>query len=171
MKHSRLLRYLTYLIELFVLYAVQQAPDLLPTIHNGRPVLLVPLAISIALFEPQVASMMFGVACGLFLDVGYGSGVLGPHAIVLAIVCFVVSYLAQDLIQTTALNALLICCLTMGVLVVFQWLLTYVALGQPDQLYALVHHFLPRFVYTVALTLPVYALNRLFAVHIHPLSD
>ena len=75
------------------------------------------------------------------------------------------------MIQTTALNALLICCLTMGVLVVFQWLLTYVALGQPDQLYALVHHFLPRFVYTVALTLPVYALNRLFAVHIHPLSD
>lgn len=171
MKHSRLLRCLAYTIELVVLFVVQQAPGFLPEIHNGRPLLLVPLAVCVALFEPQMASMAFGAVCGLFLDVGCGSGVLGPHAMLLAAVCFAVSYLAQDLIQTTPVNALLICALTMGAIALLQWLLTYVAPGYPAPMYALVHHYLPRFAYTVALALPIYALNRLFAVHIQPLSD
>lgn len=171
MKHSRLLRSLTYLIEIFVLYAVQQAPNLLPEIHNGRPLLLLPVAISIALFEPQLAAMGFGILCGLFLDLGYGNGILGPHAIVLAIACFTISYLAQDVIQTTLLNAFLLNTLVSGAVVVLQWLLGYAALGYEAPLYALLHHYLPRFLYTAACCVPLYALNRLFAVYIQPASE
>ncbi|MBE6723020.1 MAG: rod shape-determining protein MreD [Ruminococcaceae bacterium] len=170
MKHSKLLRYLAYIFEIVLLFILQEAPGVLPEIHNARPVLLVPVAVTIALFEPQTEATTLGILCGLLLDTGMDSGILGLHAMILAVVCFIVSYLARDLLQTNVMTAFVICCIAMGVTVLLQWLLVYISLGYADPAYALVQHYIPRFLYSVALVFPIYALNRLFALRIQPVS-
>lgn len=169
-KHSKLLRYLAYIFEILLLFILQEAPGVLPEIHNARPVLLVSVAVTIALFEPQTESTAFGIFCGLLIDTGMDSGILGMHAMILAVVCFIVSYLARDLLQTNVMTAFVICSITMGITVILQWLLIYVAMGYADPVYALVQHYLPRFVYSVVLVFPIYALNRLFALRIQPIG-
>ncbi|MCH4238704.1 MAG: rod shape-determining protein MreD [Oscillospiraceae bacterium] len=168
MKHSQLFRYLAYTLEIVFLLILQDAPGVIPEIHFARPLLLIPAAVTIAMFEPQTPAMTFGILCGLLTDAGMDSGILGLHAMILALVCFTVSYLARDLLQTNVITAFTVCCIAMGVTVLLQWLLDYVALGYADPGYALLQHYLPRFVYTVVLVFPIYALNRLLALRIQP---
>lgn len=66
---------------------VQETPGLIPELFGARPVLLIPVALSIALFEGERPSMMFGLFSGLLIDFGIG-GALGFHALLLAATCF-----------------------------------------------------------------------------------
>ncbi|QKN23053.1 rod shape-determining protein MreD [Caproicibacterium lactatifermentans] len=166
MKRGKRIRFLAYFLEILLFFILQQAPDLLPVIHYARPLLLIPTAVTIALFEPQVASTAFGLFCGLLIDAGTNGGVLGMHAIILTVICFVVSYLAHDLLQINALTAFLVCGIAAAITIILQWLLFYVSLGYADPAYALVEHYLSRFLYTIALGLPIYALNRTIALRI-----
>ncbi|MCH3973304.1 MAG: rod shape-determining protein MreD [Oscillospiraceae bacterium] len=166
MKHAKHLRYLAFFLEILLFFLLQQTPDLLPVIHYARPLLLVPAAVTIALFEPQTASTVFGLFCGLLIDAGTNSGVLGLHAIILTVVCFIVSYLATELLQANVMTAFLVCSIAMAITVLLQWLLFYVSLGYADPAYALLQHYLPQFLYTIALSFPIYALNRVIALRI-----
>lgn len=163
MKHKRFLHGLAYVLVILLFFLLQEAPDILPTVCNARPVLLIPVAVTIALFESQTAATAYGILCGLLIDLGSDSGVLGMHAMILAVVCFTLSYLAHDLLQTNVMTAFVTCCIVVGITVVLQWLFGYVAAGYADPGYALAQHYLPRFVYTVVLTFPIYALNRALA--------
>ena len=72
MDRYKIIRYFAYTIEILILYMVQETPGLLPEIGGARPVLLIPAAISIAMFESELAGIAFGLLCGLFLDIGMG---------------------------------------------------------------------------------------------------
>lgn len=168
MKHSKFFRYLAYTLEIILLFVLQEAPNVLPTIHYTRPLLLIPAAVTIAMFESQTTSTVFGILCGLLIDIGMINGILGLHAMILALICFIVSYLARDLLQTNVITAFTICCIAMGITVLLQWLLNYVVLGYADPVYALVQHYIPYFLYTVILVFPIYALNRFFVLRIQP---
>ena len=107
MDRYKIIRYFAYTIEILILYMVQETPGLLPEIGGARPVLLIPAAISIAMFESEFAGIGFGLLCGLFLDIGMG-GVLGFHGLLLAAACYGVGLLTADLIQTNFLTSLLL---------------------------------------------------------------
>ena len=44
------IRFFAYVLEILVLFMVQETPGLLPPILGARPVLLIPAALSIAFF-------------------------------------------------------------------------------------------------------------------------
>ena len=108
MDRYKIIRYFAYTIEILILYMVQETPGLLPEIGGARPVLLIPAAISIAMFESELAGIAFGLLCGLFLDIGMG-GVLGFHGLLLAAACYGVGLLTADLIQTNFLTSQKVC--------------------------------------------------------------
>ena len=81
---NKLIRYLAYVLELLVLFMLQETPGLLPSIFGARPVLLFPAVVAIAMLEPEVPALLFGVVGGLFCDFGL-SGMLGFHALVLGV--------------------------------------------------------------------------------------
>ena len=166
-KRYDLIRYFAYTLELLLLFMLQQTPSLLPEILGGRPVLLIPAAILIAMYETNVISMAFGIAAGLLLDFASGHG-LGFHAIVLAVLCFLFSSLCMELIQTNFLTALAAGAVLTGIVILLQWLALYVGPGYSQPFYAFIHHYLARFVYTYLFILPLYFLNRLLAVNINP---
>lgn len=65
MDRYKIIRYFAYTIEILILYMVQETPGLLPEIGGARPVLLIPAAISIAMFESELAGspLAFCAAC------------------------------------------------------------------------------------------------------------
>ncbi len=155
---NRLIRYLAYVLELLVLFMLQETPGLMPAILGVRPVLILPAVITIAMFEEELPAMAFGIVGGLFCDFGL-SGILGFHALVLAVLCSFVSVISRVYLQVNLLNAVFSGLWTVGLTLVAQWFfLYYFSYSMPE--YAFVHHYLPKYFYTMLFIPLLYLLNR-----------
>ncbi len=155
---DRLVRFLAYILELLILFTLQETPGLTPAIFGVRPVLVLPAVITIAMLEGEVAALAFGVAGGLLCDFGL-SGVLGFHALILGLLCFFVSLIVQLYMQNNLLTALLMGFMAIGITVGLQWLFLYY-FQYSDPGHAFTHHYLPKFFYTLLFTPLIYLLNR-----------
>ena len=170
MDRYKIIRYFAYTIEILILYMVQETPGLLPEIGGARPVLLIPAAISIAMFESELAGIAFGLLCGLFLDIGMG-GVLGFHGLLLAAACYGVGLLTADLIQTNFLTSLLLAAGAVAGILFLQWVFFYLLYGYEYSGYALVTRYLPRMAYSFC-TMPLcYAFHRALAQQIRSKTE
>lgn len=161
----KLIRFLGYAIEILAVFAIQETPGLLPELFGARPVLLIPTALSIAMFEGETASMAFGLAAGLLMDFGYGS-ILGFHAAMFAAACFLIARITANLFQTNFITAMLIAAVTAASAVLLQWACFFVLAGYTDPFYALVNHYLPIFGYSVIFMPITYYFNRALALQI-----
>ena len=117
---NKLIRYLAYVLELLVLFMLQETPGLLPSIFGARPVLLFPAVVAIAMLEPEVPALLFGVVGGLFCDFGL-SGMLGFHALVLGVLCFFISLVIRTYLQNNMATAILTGVWSLGLVVLAQW--------------------------------------------------
>ena len=166
---NRLIRYLAYTLELLVLFMLQETPGLLPSIFGARPVLLFPAVVAIAMLEPEVPALMFGVVGGLFCDFGL-SGMLGFHALVLGVLCFFISLLVRVYLQSNIATALLTGIVGIGLTVCLQWFFLYFfRYSHPS--YAFTHHYLPKYLYTLLFLPLVYFLNRGLSQALRPQEE
>ncbi|HIY27567.1 MAG TPA: rod shape-determining protein MreD [Firmicutes bacterium] len=163
----RFIRYFAYALELLVLYMIQQTPGFLPSLFGARPILIIPAVLAIAMFEPEIPAMAFGIFGGLLIDFGIGDA-LGFHGIMLGVACYVISALSANLLRTNLLTSFLVNTVSLLVIVVLQWLFYYVLYGYDYILYALLHHYLPRIAYSLVLTPITFYFNRAFALLIRP---
>ena len=155
---NRLVRYLAYTLELLVLFMLQETPGLMPAVLGVRPVLLFPAVLSIAMFEQEVPAMAFGIFGGLLCDFGL-SDTLGFHALALGVLCFFISGLVRAYFQTSLATAVFTGVWGLALTVGAQWLCLYVvAHGQP--VFALTHHYLPKYFYSLLFVPLMYFLNR-----------
>ena len=53
-KRYKFFRYLAYAIEILLVFIFQTTPQLLPEIGGSKPVLLIPVALTIAFFEEEI---------------------------------------------------------------------------------------------------------------------
>ena len=163
MSRYRGIRYFAYVLEILVLFMVQETPGLLPAVFRERPVLLLPAALSIAFFETDLSAMVFGVLCGLFLDFGMGMA-FGFHGLFLGVLCFLLGKLATDLIRTNLLTALLAGLAGTVVVLSLQWFFCYFLYGYEHPGYAFLYHYLPRMAYTWVFMPVTYYFNRALAI-------
>ncbi|WP_207747822.1 rod shape-determining protein MreD [Clostridium sp. D33t1_170424_F3] len=170
MDRYKLIRYFAYIIEILVMFMVQETPGLLPPFFGARPVLLIPAAVSIAMFESEFAGIGIGLLCGLFIDFGMG-GVLGFHGLLLASFCYLVGILTADLIQTNFLTAILLGLASVGVILFLQWVFFFLLYGYDHSGYALVQHYLPRMAYSFFAMPLCYFFNRALALQIRGTAD
>ena len=159
MDGSRLIRYIAYSLELYLLFVLQQTPGLFPAIFGARPVLLFPLAISIAILEREMPAMVFGSVVGLLVDFGYG-GALGFHALLLALICFFVSILCHTVLRVNLGTAVLMAVCTFILLVLMGWLYQFVGQGYAHAAYALWRHYVPKYFYTLIMFPLIFLLTR-----------
>ena len=155
---NKLIRYLAYVLELLVLFMLQETPGLLPSIFGARPVLLFPAVVAIAMLEPEVPALLFGVVGGLFCDFGL-SGMLGFHALVLGLLCFFISLVIRAYLQNNMATAILTGVWSIGLVVLAQWFFLYF-FQYSYPAYALTHHYLPKYFYTLLFLPLLYLLNR-----------
>lgn len=155
---NKLIRYLAYVLELLVLFMLQETPGLLPSIFGARPVLLFPAVVAIAMLEPEVPALLFGVVGGLFCDFGL-SGMLRFHALVLGVLCFFISLVIRAYLQNNMATAILTGVWSIGLVVLAQWFFLYF-FQYSYPAYALTHHYLPKYFYTLLFLPLLYLLNR-----------
>lgn len=165
MEKYKWLRYFAYTIEFFVVFMVQETPGLVPDIFDTRPVLLIPAAVSVALFESERSSMFFGLFAGLLTDFGMGQ-TLGFHALLLIVSSYALALLAANLIRTNFLTAMISIVLIAGGIFLLQWVFFYLLSSYDEPVYALTAHYLPRYAYTVAVMPIFYYFNRALALQI-----
>lgn len=161
----KILRYIIYSIELLVLFIIQGTPNLIPELFGGKPSLLLPAAITIAMFESQIPALLFGTMGGLLTDIGNG-GIIGFFAIIMTLFCYFTSYLTSEIILTKLSIALVISIISVSITMSLHFLFFYVLCGYGESEYFFTHHYLSRILYTIALTPIAYYTNRTLAIRI-----
>lgn len=165
MDRSRLIRYIAYTLEILILFILQQTPGLFPEIFGVRPLLVIPAVITIAMFEPELAAMGFGIFGGLFMDYG-GGGSLGFYALVLALLCFVISIIFNTVLQVNIGTAIITALWTVAIIVSLSWLFQFFLKGYSMPGYAFLHHYVPKYCYTLILFPLIFLINRGLAKHV-----
>ena len=158
-KRRNFLRFLAYSLEIVILYILGSTPHLLPEIFGSKPVLLLPVALSIAVFESETVAMSFGFVCGVLTDIGY-SNAIGTFAIGLTIVCFVLGFVAHNFIAANFYNVMLSSLVIITLLMCIHFLFLYIFAGYDDACMYFVNHYISRIVQTVLCTIPLYFLNK-----------
>ncbi|MEG1932314.1 MAG: rod shape-determining protein MreD [Pygmaiobacter sp.] len=91
-----------YLLTLFFAYVLQTVPGLF-SIGGIKPVLLVPLAITIAAFEGEFVGALYGMLAGLLWEIAAGR-TIGGFSILLLALCFVCGVSVALYLRRTVLN-------------------------------------------------------------------
>ena len=123
---------------------------------------MIPIALTIAIFEGEVPAIIFGIICGLLADTGY-NGPMGFYAIMLMILCYTVSVLMANYIHTNLLTIMIISTLSIPLIIAGQFLMFYIAAGYQNAGEYFTAHYISRIVYTWAFVPVVYGINRFIA--------
>ncbi|MBQ9673518.1 MAG: rod shape-determining protein MreD [Ruminococcus sp.] len=155
-KRNKTIRFASYGLEILVFFILQGVPNLIPEIYGGKPILLIPIAITISCSESEVTAMFFGLACGAMLD--FGNGVhIGFYTFALTILCFFIGYSFENFFNRNLLLVLVISIVAIPLLVSGEFLFGYIINGYGNAGYYYVHHCLSIMAYTF-LTTPVFYL-------------
>lgn len=157
--HLKVLRYIAYSIEIILLYVLSGIPGFLPAILGTKPMLLLCVAITIAVFENEITAMAFGLVCGALSDIG-SSDRIGFYTIALTILCFFVGYCARNFFVTNFANAMAIGAATVFALICLYFLL-FRAGSTPEAGAHFLRHYLIRIVYTAVFLPILFWLNKL----------
>ncbi len=154
------LRYITYAIEILLLYVVSGIPGLLPSVLGVKPLLLLPVAVTIAVFEKEVPAMLFGLACGVLCDLGF-TDKIGFYTISLTLLCFIFGYCSRNFFVTNFANAMAIGGATVAVLLCLHFLIFFSNSDFPNAGAHFLRHYLIKILYTGLFLPPLFFLNRL----------
>lgn len=155
----KFLRYFTYVLEIVIFYVLSGIPGFLPSIMGVKPLLILPVAITIAVFEKEIPAMIFGLVCGALCDIGY-TDAIGFYTISLTILCFFFGYCARNYFVTNFANAMAIGFTTIPVLICLYFLF-FVNGAVPHAGQLFLRHYITRILYTAVFLPPLFFLNRL----------
>lgn len=160
MNKLRIVKYAAYGAEVFLALIIQGTPYLLPEVFGGKALLLMTAALTIAVFEEEIPSLVFAVICGFLADCSY-SGPIGFYAILFSVMCYTLSYMYGNYIQRNLLTAMLAAVIAVPVMFFLQFLFYYIFAGYDDVWVFFARHYFSRIIYTLALVPPFYGLNKL----------
>lgn len=158
-------RFLAYTIEILVFFVIERIPNLIPSVNHVKPMILVPVAIMIALFEGNKVGAVFGFVVGVFLDVG-ATGKIGFYSAVLACLGFLVGTAAQKIIKFNLITSVAFAIAFTAAFYFTHFIFEYLFRGYSDVIYAFFNHYLVGVLYTVMLSPFIYFFNKAFAVNI-----
>lgn len=154
-----ILRYISYSLEILILYILQGTPNLIPEIFGGKPVLLLAVALTIAAFEKEVPSMVFGLICGMLCDLAV-SNTIGYFAIAFLIICYFETLLFKTVMVKNFINTMVISFCACVLIIGIYFLFFYVFQGYGSEVYYFMNHYVSRIVYTFLTCLPIYFINK-----------
>ncbi len=157
----KFLRFIAYAIEIVLLYVISGTPGFMPEILGVKPLLLLPVAITIAVFENETPAMIFGCICGALCDIGFDTHI-GFYTIALTLLCFAFGYTARNFFVTNFVNAMVIGTVTITVLLILHFLIFCTGKDIPNAGGHFVRHYLIKILYTLLFLPPLYWFNRLF---------
>ena len=141
-------KYTLYFIEAVFAFALQATPYLLPDVFGEKAVVLIPLALSVSLFEDESISVIFGAFCGMLADFAF-QGSIGFFAVSLTVICYIISA-SSGYIKITFLSALTISCLAILLIMLLHFVLYFAFSGYNYIMQFFLTHYMTRILYTLA---------------------
>ncbi len=155
----KILRYSAYAVEILFAFVIQATPYFLPSMFGEKAVLLVPLAISMAVFEDDIPAIIFGALCGIFADFSY-SGTVGFFSIFLVIISYMTSRLMTDYIKTNIISVMAVGAVGVILVLTAHFLFYCVFAGYPALWTIFSNHYFIRILYTLVFIPLFYLLNK-----------
>ena len=141
-------KYTLYFIEAVFAFALQATPYLLPDVFGEKAVVLIPLALSVSLFEDESISVIFSAFCGMLSDFAL-QGSIGFFAVSLTVICYIISA-SSGYIKITFLSALTISCLAILFIMLLHFVLYFAFSGYNYIMQFFLTHYITRILYTLA---------------------
>lgn len=127
-RRFRIFRYIIYSTELWCFLLFREYQILFRSFFGGKPSLIIPVVLTISMFEPKLTALWFGLAGGLLTDISNG-GVIGFFAIIMTLCCYFISYLTSELIRTRLSVAMAISFIVVAMALSLHFLFFYVMCG------------------------------------------
>ncbi len=159
MDSLKVVKYISFSVEILLVFIIQNTPFLMPEAFGSKAVLLIPLALSIAAFEEETQAVVFGAVCGLIADCGFG-GPIGFYAVVLSVVCYAISFFLGNYMRTNLFTVMMISLLTVPIVIFLQFFFYYILMGYDSMWEFFAAHYISRMVYTIAVTPIFYGINK-----------
>ena len=162
-----LIRWFLYSAVLVFFYTLECSV----VIRGFCPLLIIPLASAVAMYEGDLAAGIFGAVCGLMLDMANGVTVAGFSSLWLVALCPLISLLSRFFVKTNfvshfAMNAVL-CTVMAGMDMLFvHWVWE-----SGDAYISFMNSVLPAYGGAVLLSLPVFLLVRLISRKTRPAEE
>ncbi len=100
-------RHVIYITELLFVYALEQVLASRLGFCGLYMFLVIPIFVSIALFERENTGMFFGLLAGVLMDYGYGSGI-GINAVLFCIVGYFLGMISNYVLRANILTEILV---------------------------------------------------------------
>lgn len=158
------LRWLLYAAVLLFFYLIMCNP----LIRGYCPLLLIPLATAVAMREGDLAAGVFGVFCGLMIDMANGVTVTGFTALWLLCACPFISLLSRFLIKVTFLSHFIVNAATTAVMGAMDMLFLHWLWEGSDSVISFTRAVLPAYSGAILFSVPVYCLVKLIGDKLRP---
>lgn len=152
-------KYIIYIIELLILYIMQQIKIFSPEIYGGRALYILPCFIFIAVHENQYIAMLFGIFTGLLIDIGYNN-VIGIETIILCFVGYILGKISTKFVRANIITHFLYTFIVSLLVMSSRFLFFYVLKGYGDYNYVFLNHYLSCIIYTSLISPIIYLFNR-----------
>ena len=158
MRNSKIVFYAAVGLQILILYVIQGTPNLFPEIFGSKPLFLLPLALSVAVFADETPSTIIGAVCGAFTDLGSSENI-GFFAVALTVVCFLISYAFRNRLLQRFITEFLLSALAVAVIICLYFLALFVLKGVEDFFVYFVNHYISRIMLTSLMFVPLWFLN------------
>ena len=150
-----LLKRIILMILVFVFATLQNTDGLLPCIFGARFFILIPLVVSIGMFEGEISGLLYGLLAGGLWDVCSG-GIDGFHAFFLALTGCLAGILVHFFMRNKLLTQYCICAVSAFLHGIFYWLISvYIPIGD-NRYMKLLLFYLPSAIITTTISFIIY---------------
>lgn len=155
-KSARLkaIKWICLSVLMLLVFTLQSTPSFL-SIRGIKPVLLLPLAVSISMFEVEFAGIMSAMCCGLLWDIS-GESLFGAYGILFLAAGVATTLLMKHLLRNEWFNCLFLVAAFSLVIFSSQFLFTYAIYGYEHVEQIFLYRHLPMMAYTVAVSPALY---------------
>ncbi|MCX4354656.1 MAG: hypothetical protein OSJ43_00370 [Oscillospiraceae bacterium] len=148
------LRWLLYAAVLLLFYLFECNP----IIRGYCPLLIIPLATAVAMYEGDLAAGVFGTFCGLMLDMANGVTVVGFSAIWLLCACPFISLLARFWIKATFISHFIVNAAVVVIMGMMDFLFLHWMWEGAESVMSLTGVVLPSYGGAILFSVPIYFL-------------
>lgn len=161
------MRWFLYAVVLLIFFAAECNP----LIKDFCPLLIIPVATSVAMQEGDLAAGIFGTVCGLLLDTANGTAVLGFSALWLLVLCPLISLLSSFYIRSSFMSHFIINAAVVVVMAGLDTLFLHWVWEGSGSAVSFWESVFPAYSGAIVFSIPVYLLMRLISVSLKPKEE
>lgn len=139
-----------------------------PLIRGFCPLLIIPLATAVAMFEGDLAAGIFGTVCGLMLDMANGVTIMGFSALWLLCLCPAITLLSRFWVRVSPWSHLVMNAAAVIIMAFMDMIFVHWVWERSESVISFRSAILPAYGGAIVFSVPIFLLVRLISVKLRP---